>query len=406
MAQRMMALLAGSAALFAAAVSTSSAQRATPPKARYVMDVSTTSGMGANMNVMSMAFGGGRNAEAHTLDLRLGSTLAPNPAPAKADHFMPAGMKLGLSVPLATPEPPRPGRPEQRDEPTDPDKFQRPKGRMLIFWGCGAKAGPGQPIIIDFSKLAQGQIPPNLFSTSIPADRGPNIANSRTYGSWPNAIGRKAIARDSSLIGEHRIAGNYSPEIKFALSQDFMQALHLQSNAQASGATDLSWNPVANATGFYAHGIGFSGGGPNDAHDIIWWTSSARKEFGGGLTDWLPPSTVQRLIGERVVMPASQIQCTIPAEVKEAGGAIMMLSLYAYGPEANFAYPPRPANPKLAWNPDWTVRVRYRTTTSSFLGMPGAADAGGSQSEPGKPRKRCRPSLGGVIGGVLGGGGC
>src|SRR3546814_19439284 len=48
------------------------------------------------------------------------------------------------------------------------DGFERPKGRMLLFWGCGAKPGPGQPVVIDFSKLAAGQMPPNLFTSTIP----------------------------------------------------------------------------------------------------------------------------------------------------------------------------------------------------------------------------------------------
>ena len=43
-------------------------------------------------------------------------------------------------------------------------------------------------------------------------------------------------------------------------------------------------------------------------------------------------------------MPPSQTQCTIPAEVKQAGGPMLMTQLFAYGPEANFSWPDRPAN--------------------------------------------------------------
>src|SRR3546814_8620928 len=49
--------------------------------------------------------------------------------------------------------------------------FERPKGRMLLYWGCGATPGPGQPVVIDFSKLAAGQMPPDLFTTTIPRIR-------------------------------------------------------------------------------------------------------------------------------------------------------------------------------------------------------------------------------------------
>lgn len=405
--------LPAAAALVSALALTTSlpAQKANPPKARYQMDVSTTSGMaalGSGMgSAMSMMFGGGRDSELRQLELRLGSTLGPDPAPARADHFMPAGMKLGTSVPLMTPEPARPGKPaEVRDPERD---FQRPKGRMLLFWGCGAKAGPGQPVVIDFSRLAAGQVPPNLFSARVPADRsGPQFGNSRTYGDWPNAKSNKPVPKGASLIGDHRVAGSYTPEIRFALAQDFMPAIRGSSTRIAGGATGLNWNSVAAATGYYAHVISFKGDGEQQA-DIVWWTSSARQEFGGGLWDWLPPATVQRLIGEKVVMPPTQTSCTIPAEVRQAGGEFMMTTLYAYGPEANFAYPPRPTDPKAVWNPDWTARVRYRSTTSFIDGMPGmggAAAAAGDEDRAaddssGKKKKKC--GLGGaILGGVLG----
>ena len=316
---------------------------------------------------------------------------------------MPQGMQLGPSVPLATPEPQPASKPDDRT-PVERD-FQRPKGRMLIFWGCGAHAGPGQPVIIDFAKLAAGQMPPNLFSVRVPADRGPTQYASRTYGYWPNDKGRRvSIGDTSSLVGGHRVAGNYSPEIKFALSQDFMAGLHVQT-ADTGGGTNISWNAVPAATGYYAHGIGFAGTPGREGGDIIWWTSASTREFGGGLTDWLAPATVQRLIAEKVVMPPSQTQCQIPAEVKAAGSQFMMLSMYAYGPEADFAYPPRPANPRIAWNPEWTARVRYRSITTKMVGVPGMGDmneAGDRDQQPDKPKKRCKGGLGGLLAGAAG----
>jgi len=46
-----------------------------------------------------------------------------------------------------------------------------------------------------------------------------------------------------------------------------------------------------------------------------------------------------------------------------------MVQLAAYGGEANFVYPPRPADPKTPWNQQWQVKVRYRSATSAILGM-------------------------------------
>ncbi|MES2097966.1 MAG: hypothetical protein V4459_14530 [Pseudomonadota bacterium] len=373
------------------------AQVAAPPKARYQMDVATTSGfMAGGVNPMKMMFGGrGGNSVAHTLVLRLGSALPPS-GPPSADHFMPAGMGLGPSVPLVTPTPSAstPGK----AQPDTPGDMRRPKGRLLLFWGCGAHAGPGQPVIIDFSKLGQQQFPPGLFSTSVPVDPGPTFASSKTYGDWPNSKSGKGLKANSSLLGDHRVAGNYSPEIKFALDQDFMAPLNAASRDQSDGSQLLSWNAIDVATGYYAWLIGAKSAG-EDSGDMVWWTSASGKQFGAGLTDWIPPAIVARLVGEKVVMPPSQTSCQVPAEVKAAAGGFMMTQLFAYGPERNFAYPPRPASPKVAWKPDWTARVRYRSSTSLMLGMPGMGDSGSSSGgdEAAKPKK-CKPRI--TLGGI------
>ncbi|MBC7061413.1 hypothetical protein G6O49_23830, partial [Salmonella enterica subsp. enterica serovar Enteritidis] len=87
--------------------------------------------------------------------LRLGSRLPATGGAPKADHFLPEGRRMGASVPLASPEP------GTRDEDKSAyDKLMRPKGRLLIYWGCGAHAGPGQPVVIDFARLGKGQAPP------------------------------------------------------------------------------------------------------------------------------------------------------------------------------------------------------------------------------------------------------
>src|SRR6478735_1239936 len=108
------AAIASTAAAAALAVPALSQQGGTGKTiARYTMDAGTTSGMmamgsgGGVGAAMSMMRGGG-NQVAHDLTLRLGSTNSAS-APA-ADHFMPQGARLGVSVPLVTP--PRAGPPE------------------------------------------------------------------------------------------------------------------------------------------------------------------------------------------------------------------------------------------------------------------------------------------------------
>jgi len=374
------------------------AQTANPPKAQYEMDISTVTGFagmtGGLGSAMSMMFGG-KNKASHMLELRLGSRLAPTGGPASADHFPDAELKLGKSLPLVTPTPSA-----STAEPSSrmPQNFERPQGRLLLFWGCGAKAAPGQPVVIDFARVAAGQMPPDLFSTRVPVESRLTMANSKTYGSWPNQKSGKMPDSNASILGEHRVAGNYTPEMKFTLNQDFMGPLNAQSSSGIGGATNLNWNSVPAATGYYAWAIGGKITGEKMG-DMVWWSSSMSRDFGAGLWDWLSPATVQRLIADKTVMPPSQTSCTIPAEVKAAAPQFMMGNLTAFGPEANFAYPPRPA--KGVWNPEWTARARYRSTTSLLMGegMGGLGDMSGNDQRQQPKKKPCKPSL---IGAVLG----
>jgi len=348
--------------------------------ARYTIDAGTVSGMAAMAAggqggvgaAMAMMRGGG-NQVAHELQLRLGSTRsASEPA---ADHFMPAGAGLGRSVPLVTPRTPGPAPTGTPGMP----QGQMPQGRLLLFWGCGEHAGPGQPVVIDFSKLARGEIPPGLYAQGVDLPESWSVltSNSTTYGDWPNARDSKTVPANSSLVGAHRIAGNYSPEIAFNLSDDFMPALRASSRDTASGAVGLSWNSVTKATGYYAWAIAANPDERGQTRDMVWWTSSSTQQFGGPMSDWLSPAAVARLVQAGTVMPPSQTSCTIPTEVKQAGGPVMMTNLYAYGPEANFSYPERPANAPRGWQPDWITRVRFRASTMLMAGMPGMGDVGG-----------------------------
>ena len=370
------------------------AQTASPPKAQYEMDIGTVTGVGGMTggmgSAMSMMFGG-KAKPVRTLELRLGSRLAPTGGAASADHFPDAGLRLGKSLPLTTPATSTP-------EPSErlPEQFERPQGRLLLFWGCGAKAGPGQPVVIDFAKVAAGQMPPGLFSTRVPVESSLTRTNSKTYGSWPNQKSGKMPDSNASILGEHRVAGNYTPEMKFTLNQDFMGPLNAQTSSAVGGAINLNWNNVSAATGYYAWAMGGKMTGEKMG-DMVWWSSSMSRDFGAGLWDWLSPATVQRLIADKTVMPPTQTSCTIPAEVKAAAPQFTMGNLTAFGPEANFAYPPRPA--KGVWNPEWTARARYRSTTSLLMGegMAGMGDMFSDENSERPKKKPCKPSMMGAL---------
>ncbi|MGZ3258685.1 MAG: hypothetical protein ACXWIO_06420, partial [Croceibacterium sp.] len=193
-------------------------QQASGPIARYTMDAGTVSGMAAMAgggNSMAMLRGGG-GAAVHELQLRLGSSRAATGAPS-ADHFLPAGVGLGPSVPLITPvnQPSAPGVPGR------PQQGQLPSAKLYLFWGCGEHAPAGQPVVIDFAKMARGQVPPGLYSAgaSLPDDWRVTQQNSKTFGEWPNGRNSKQVPSSASLRGDHRIAGNYSPEIAFKLDR-------------------------------------------------------------------------------------------------------------------------------------------------------------------------------------------
>ena len=376
-----------------------SAQKTTGPKERYEMDVATMSGFAAMAGggrgglggAMSMMFGGDPSSRvAYTLNLRLGSDQSPSAPPPKGDHYFEPQAKLGKSVPLIAP---------QRAEGSYTTEFERPKGRLLLYWGCGAKAGPGQPVIIDFAKVAAGQVPPGLFSSAVPIIREVSQANSKSYVDWPNSKGGKQPQAGSSLIGAHRINSNVGSDISFNLAQDYMPGLQASTAQQADGSVMIRWGALQAATGYVAWTIGGMdrGGGSGD---MVWWTSSASKEFGGGLWDWLPPSVVANLITKKIVMPPSQTSCQIPAEVKKASGEMMIGNLNAFGPEANFSYPPKPAG-NAVWNIDWTAKVRFRSHTMLLVGadmggMGAMGGSSGSASTPAEPpkKKKCKGPLG------------
>lgn len=164
------------------------AQRAptSGPVARYDMRAGTLSGFGAMGGGMGMMFGGGGNKVQHELYLRLGSSRGPDKGGPKADHFMPPSAKLGKSVALVTPT--------LEKQPMDEFPGERPRGRLLIFWGCGEHAPKGQPVVIDFAKIAAGQMPAGIWSSTVIRDWGPSQTNSKTFGRWPAEDGKYAKA--------------------------------------------------------------------------------------------------------------------------------------------------------------------------------------------------------------------
>jgi hypothetical protein len=121
--------------------------------------------------------------------------------------------------------------------------------------------------------------------------------------------------------------------------------------------------------------------------------SANSKEFGEVLFSYIPPGEVARLVKDKVVLSPSTTECTVPKEVM-AAAPNAMLRMIAYGDEANFAYPPRPKDPKAPWNPEWAAKVRVKSTAfqpimegSSQRGSDGDGEGAGAGGAVGKALK-------------------
>lgn len=396
-------ILAGAGLAALAGGATALAQSRGGGPAVYWMSADTASGMAAmaagGRPSMSSILGGrgGRASYVHNLTLQLGSPRRAS-GPPSAEHVPPAGLQAGQVLPLLTPQaaPVAPG-------PVQPwGQMQKPRGRMLIYWGCGEHARPGQPTVIDFASMAAGRMPPAFANMALKPMVPPSAATSATYGEWPNERSESRVPAGGSLVGEHVVRGNYSAEIRFALGagQDFLAPVTLTSNsAGASGSIPLVWQPVPGARAWFGSVMGAAQNG-----DFVIWTSSETQAAMMAF-DYVADADIARLVQSRVLMPAAADRCTVPVEVARAAPQ-SMLSLIAFGGESNFSQP-RPAAAARAWRPEWTVKLRTKSTHMGLLGMtmPGMGDDdGGSDAEetPEQRKKRKKERLRDGLKGILG----
>ena len=134
---------------------------------------------------------------------------------------------------------------------------------------------------------------------------------------------------------------------------------------------------------------------------MVLWTSSELPDSGFGLFDYQTNTAVDKWLKEKVLLPPATTRCAIPKEVAGQG----MLRAIAYGTEVNMAYPPRPTDPTVAWEPEWNVKIRVKSMTTSMFGMADMAGMDGAEdmsdapaptndatpAEPPKKKKRFNP---------------
>jgi hypothetical protein len=174
--------------------------------------------------------------------------------------------------------------------------------------------------------------------------------------------------------------------------------------SDAGGATRLRWSAIPHARAYFLLAMGQKEG---DGEHMVIWTSSELPDSGFGLLDYQTNAAVDRWLGERVLLAATTTECTVPRGIFGDGA---MLRAIAYGNELNLVHPPRPTDPKVAWEPQWAVKVRVKSVAMAMLGDEGEAESAGGTApatapEPppaaAKPEDPLQKSIG-VLRGILG----
>lgn len=330
-------------------------------------------GAGQGMGGSNTTYGNARAMSVmppRVIDIALHNTLRPG---VEASQAIPPGMRMGESLPLL---PPRAQQPTQTEPGELPKEYQQhqPKGRILLYWGCSATVRAGQPRVIDLARAKASDYAQAFAGRAVP-DRGPRVGPA--YALYPNERNQVNLSAGSSVVGEHQVRGDGVPaSMKFTLgaAQDLMPAIDLRTTGKLQDSMGASWQPVRNARAYYLHALSKNG------DDLVMWSSAEAPDTGMGLFDYLPPATIDRWLKDRVLLQPETTQCAIPQGIFAGGGAdaTPMLRMMAYGGESQIVHPPRPADPKAAWEPEWSVRVRVKSHTMAMLGqdMPQATRGG------------------------------
>ncbi len=296
-----------------------------------------------------------------TLFLRLSSPQSA-PADPEATHDIPPGQRMGKTLPLLIPER---GKGPQEDE--EPAPMEKPKVRMLIYWGCSETVRQGQPKVLDTEKMSLVDFGKAMAGRTGSRQQGPAVRSGWTYADWPNRKSRTGVPKNSSLQGDHFIHGNYAPDIRFSIGEqhDFMAPVEFSSvTGGTSDSIRFQWRSIPTATGYFGQAMGHN----EKTGETIIWSSSEVYDPGFGLLGYLTPADVQRFIKEKAVMPPDRTNCAIPKGIfRETDGA--MLQFIGYGDELNIAHPPKPKDPKVPHEYIWAMKLRNKSTGMLTLGQ-------------------------------------
>ena len=353
-----------------------------PPVAQAWIDVATFSGMGMGMGMgmgganpmaaIAGMLGGGRGGQNPFGMTQTGSAgryvdvtlyTSRNPNLAEAMQAVPAGTQLAPTLKLMSPQQQKGPPPRPDDDTVDQPEYERPKGKMLLYWGCGETVRAGQPRVVDFATAAPADFQ-KFFVARRATQRGAHSSVGRPH--WPSRDDTRLVPDGASLVGEHGFSGQGVPEgFRFSIpaTQDLMPPIEL-AQRDAGGAMQLEWKPLPTARAYFIAAMGARDG--RGEAEMVFWTSSEQPDTGMGLTDYQTNAAVDRWLKDKVLLEPSVSRCAVPKGIFGEGA---MLRMIAYGNELNLAHPPRPSDPKIAWEPQWAVKVRVKSVASTMLGM-------------------------------------
>ncbi|RZA19892.1 MAG: hypothetical protein EOP93_07490 [Lysobacteraceae bacterium] len=350
------------------------------------------------------------------LDIALHNALKPG---VEAQELIPGGLNMGKSLTLIPIEPSTPSKGD-----TPPGKIPDIEVKISEYWGCSATIRPGQPKVATFKVKggdkafdprkgggmqgvdfqSTGSLSKGLFAPDRDIDLKPG------YVYWPNRKHGKQVPNGARLAGEHQVVGDGIPaSMKFQVEQnaDFMSKIALRSQGEATDAVGLSWPSVDRARAYFITGMHMDVISENSYHMTI-WSSADVAGAGSDLHAYLTGSYIDKWLKQKVLLPSSATNCTVPKGIfagpaGSQGAMPGMLMMTAYGPESWITYPPKPADPKQPWNPEWSVRLRAKSSTMAMLGMDFGNmqqmdDDGQQQQQPQK-----KPGMKGLLKGILGG---
>ena len=328
------------------------------------------------------------------LDVAVFNRLKPG---RQVEAEIPDGLGLGRSLTLLPPPPT--GAATGMESPRDPPDVEI---TVREYWGCGGVVGPGQPKVSTYTvkggvASVQGGMTPGKFSPQRDVQPTPD------YALWPNKLHGQQVPDAASLVGSHRLKGEGIPaSLRFDLDRasDFLPRINLTSLGEGDEPILLSWLPVERAKAYFLQAVQLDSPpqpGVNKMSVTV-WSSAATGGAGENLVDYLDAPNLDRWLKQNILLPASATSCSVPQgifDLDKGAAGMTMLNMAAYGPQTQLLHPAKPADPKLlaAWKPEWSVRVRTKSTATLVLGMDVADGSGKGKAKEGAGKKLLKSLL-------------